>query len=355
MIDYRYISEIMMLSKKHNSPLLYTDPKIARAWAFDDSEDVFFGIGSNRYPIFYEDFGSTPIETSGIRDLHLNNGDTITYDNGYPKGVIEVSYTNKCATIEYSLGKKYNGVYVPLFGFNSRKCIDRYTGFTQSGYNAFHYIKHSDDNSGNDFPYLSYLYGKCLYNVGEPVLNKDSYSSNPFNIECIRAGMIVYCQIGYIRVFRDYRGKYEFVDINNIDGADKTGYTKDKFGYLSKEYFTDCKSRKTTYNITPNNLYIAKDEEKQNLIDYANANSLSGYITWINNKFFDENKTISVSDELLDIVKKLATSLKNDSVSTNIITVCDDFNDPYGCEEWEGSEKSDEREISIDNPIYPIF
>ena len=354
MIDYRYISEIMMLSKKRNTSLLYTDPKIARAWAFDDSEDVFFGIGSTRYPIFYSDFALSTPETSGIRDLHLNNGDAITYDNGYPKGVIENSYTNACGTIEYSLGKKYNGVYIPLFGFNRRRCVD-YEGLNSYRVNTFNYIKYSDDNSGNDFPYLSYSYGKCLYNVGEPVLNKDSYSSNPFNIECIGAGMIVYCQIGYIRVFRDYRGKYEFVDIDNIDGADKTGYTKDKFGYLSKEYFTDCKSRKTSYNITPTTLYIAKDEEKQNLIDYANANSLSGYITWINNKFFDENKTISVSDELLDIVKKLATSLKNDSVSTNIITVCDDFNDPDGCEEWEGSEKNDEREISIDNPIYPIF
>lgn len=351
MIDYRYISEIMMLSKKHNSPLLHTDPKIARAWAFDDSEDVFFGIGSNRYPIFYDNFALSTPETSGIRDLHLNNGDTITYDNGYPKGVIENSFTNACGTIEYSLGKKYNGVYIPLFGFNRRRCVD-FEGLNSHRVNTFDYIKYSDDNSGNDFPYLSYSYGKCLYNVGEPVLNKDSYSSNPFNIECIRAGMMVYCQIGYIRVFRDYRGKYEFAD---IDGADKTGYAKDKFGYLSKEYFTDCKSQKTSYNITPYNLYIAKDEEKQNIIDYANANSLSGYITWINNKFFDENKTISASDELLDIVKKLATSLKNDSVSTNIITVCDDFNDPDGCEEWEGSEKSDEREISIDDPIYPIF
>ena len=351
MIDYRYISEIMMLSKKHNSPLLYTDPKIARAWAFDDSEDVFFGIGSNRYPIFYGDFGDALNETVGMRDLHLNNGDTITYDNGYPKGIIEISDTNKCAAIEYSLGKKYNGVYIPLFGFNKRICID-YEGLNSHRVNAFSYIKHSDDNSGNDFPYLSYSYGKCLYNVGEPVLNKDSYSSNPFNIECIEARMIVYCQIGYIRVFRDCRGKYE---IDSADEKEYIGYIKDKFGYLSKEYFTDCKSRKTSYNITPNVLYIAKDEEKQNLIDYANANSLSGYITWINNKFFDENKTISVSDELLDIVKKLATSLKNDSVSTNIITVCDDFNDPDGCEEWEGSEKSDEREISIDDPIYPIF
>ena len=351
MIDYRYISEIMMLSKKQNTSMLYTDPKIARAWAFDNSEDVFFGIGSNRYPIFYADFGDALNETLGMRDLHLNNGDTITYDNGYPKGVIEDSNTNECATIEYSLGKKYNGVYIPLFGFNSRRCI-HHEGITSNRFNTFSYIKHSDDNSGNDFPYLSYSYGKCLYNVGEPVLNKDSYSSNPFNIECIRVGMIVYCQIGYIRLFRDHRGKYEFVD---IDSAAEKGYIKDKFGYLSKEYFTDCKSRKTSYNITPNNLYIAKDEEKQNLIDYANANSLSGYITWINNKFFDENKTISVSDELLDIVKKLATSLKNDSVSTNIITVCDDFNDPDGCEEWEGSEKSDEREISIDDPIYPIF
>lgn len=348
MIDYRYISEIMMLSKKQNTSMLYTDPKIARAWAFDDSEDVFFGIGSNRYPIFYEDFGDALIETLGMRDLHLNNGDTITYDNGYPKGVIENSDTNKCAAIEYSLGKKYNGVYIPLFGFNARRCVD-YEGINSHRVNTFSYIKYSDDNSGNDFPYLSYSYGKCLYNVGEPVLNKDSYSSNPFNIECIGVRMIVYCQLGYIRVFRDYRGKYE------IDGADKTGYAKDKFGYLSKEYFTDCKSRKTSYNITPNNLYIAKDEEKQNLIDYANANSLSGYITWINNKFFEENKTISVSDELLDIAKKLAISLKNDSASTNIITVCDDFNDPEGCEEWEGSEKSDKREISIVDPIYPIF
>ena len=354
MIDYRYISEIMMLSKKRNTSLLYTDPKIARAWAFDGSEDVFFGIGSNRYPIFYQNFALSTPETSGIRDLHLNNGDTITYDNGYPKGVIENSYTNACATIEYSLGKKYNGMYIPLFGFNTRRCVD-YEGLNSYRVNTFNYIKHSDDNSGNDFPYLSYSYGKCLYNVGEPVLNKDSYSSNPFNIECIRAGMIVYCQIGYIRVFRDYRGKYEFVDIDNIDSAAEKGYIKDKFGYLSKEYFTDYKSRKTSYNITPYNLYIAKDEEKQNLIDYANANSLSGYITWINNKFFDENKTISVSDELLDIVKKLATSLKNDSVSTNIITVCDDFNDQDGCEEWEGSEKSDKREISINDPIYPIF
>ena len=354
MIDYRYISEIMMLSKKHNSPLLYTDPKIARAWAFDDSEDVFFGIGSNRYPIFYEDFGSIS-ETSGIRDLHLNNGDTITYDNGYPKGIIEDSHVNKCATIEYSLGKKYNGVYIPLFGLNSRKCIDHYEGFTQSGYNAFRYIKHSDDNSGNDFPYLSYSYGKCLYNVSEPTLHKDSYSSYPYNIECICANMTINCQKGYFNVFRDVRGKYEFVDRNNIDRADEKGYIKDKFGYLSKEYFRDCKDSRHTYDVTPHNLYIAKDKEKQNIIDYANANSLSGYISWINNKFFDENKTISISEELLDIVKKLASSLKNDTVSTNIISVCDEFNDPDACEEWEGSDFSDEREISIDNPIYPIF
>ena len=353
MIDYRYISEIMMLSKKQNSTLLYTDPKIARAWVFGDSDDVFFGIGSTRYPIFYPNFSITYADRSGMRDLHLNNGDTITYSNGYPKGVIEDFYTNKCATIEYSLGKKYNSTYIPLFGFNTNACIDK--GLNLYNDSAFNYIKYSDDNCGTDFPYLSYAYGKCLYNVSEPTLHKDSYSSYPYNIECICANMTINCQKGYFNVFRDVRGKYEFVDRNNIDRADEEGYIKDKFGYLSKEYFSDCKGSRRTYDVTPHNLYIAKDKEKQNIIDYANANSLSGYISWINNKFFDENKAISISEELLDIVKKLASSLKNDIVSTNIISVCDEFSDPDACEEWEGDEYSDTRDVSIDNPIYPIF
>ena len=100
---------------------------------------------------------------------------------------------------------------------------------------------------------------------------------------------------------------------------------------------------------------MAKDEEKQNIIDYYNANMLANNITWINNKFFDENKSISISDEVFDITKKITAGLKTDTPSVKAITVSDEFNDPDACEEWEGSDFSDEREISIDNPIYPIF
>lgn len=352
MIDYQYISEIMMRSKNKKSAMLYINPKIARSWVLNNQEDVFFAIASNRYPIFYQNVGIGNAETDAFADLHLNNGTPIVYDNGYPKGIIERSYTNTYQTVGYILGKKYNNAYIPLFGMGTALCAHRSSN-TYGEYSSI-YIKHSDENCGMDFPCLSYRYGKCLYNVKEPTIYKNSYSSYPFNIECISGRIECRYQIGYIFVHRDSRGKYEFVGNNNIDHAEEEGYTKDNFGYVSKEYFFDCKGSPRTIYIA-SDLYMAKDEEKQNIIDYYNASSLTDSITWINNKFFDENRSISISDEVFDITKKITASLKTDTPSVKTITVSDEFNDPDACEEWEGSDFSDEREISIDNPIYPIF
>lgn len=352
MIDYRYVSEIMMRSKNQKSAMMYINPKTARSWVLNNQEDIFFGIASNRYPIFYQNAGGNIVGEGPFADLHLNNDTPITYDNGYPKGVIERLYANKYQTVGYILGKKYNNVYVPLFGMGTALCAHRSSN-TYGEYSSI-YIKHSDENCGMEFPCLSYRYGKCLYNVKEPIVYKDSYSSYPFNIECISGHIECRYQIGYVFVNRDARGKYEFVDGSNIDYAEEEGYTKDNFGYVSKEYFWDCKDSPRTVYVA-SNLYIAKDEEKQNIIDYYNANMLTNNITWINNKFFDENKSISISDELFDITKKITAWLKTDTPSINTITISDEFNDPDACEEWEGSDFSDEREIIIDNPIYPIF